>query len=305
MESWDCKDCKSFERGSAQLTFILVCIGFAIDKADAALLPAVYKELCETFDVGPQFLGTITLARGLTQSIVSIAAGPLSRRFDRTRVIGWGIIGWGVATALVGVAGSSTTLLLARAANGAGLGIVIPVAFALVSDLFCPSLRGRAFGAMYFAGHAGALLGAFFATQLAAQQDGWRLAFYIFGAISVLLGAVVLLAARDTMGRAPVVAVSAGSTGRDLLAVVRIRSLQVIIVQGMFGSMPWFALGFFTLWLEILGFSNSTASVIRLLLDLGTCVGTLLSGARPSPESPLLPSRYFTPRHHVCPTQGF
>ena len=262
------------------LTFTLVCLAYATDKADGALLPAVYHELCAEFGVGPQFLGTVTLARGLAQSVVALAAGPLCRKFDRTRVIGLGVLGWALATALVGAARSPAALLAARAVNGAGLGVVIPVAYALASDLYPPSRHGRAFGIMYLSGNLGGLGGALLATELAAHAGpvaGWRVPFYLIALLSMLVGGVVLAAAREPPARRFAARLSAADAASDVVSVLRLRSLQVIVFQGLFGSMPWFALGFLVLWLELLGFPNRTAALLRLAFDTGALAGSVVA----------------------------
>ena len=49
-----------------------------------------------------------------------------------------------------------------------------------------------------------------------------------------------------------------------VLQVVRIRTFQVIVAQGVVGQIPWIAMLFFTLWLELLGFSHKrAASLVR------------------------------------------
>ena len=87
-------------------TFIVVCICFSVDKADQALLPAVYFELCRELGAGPALLSLVTMARGLVQAAVAIFAGPLGNKFSRVRVVGIGCIAWGLATAGVGAARS-------------------------------------------------------------------------------------------------------------------------------------------------------------------------------------------------------
>ena len=55
---------------------LLLCVT-TIDQADEALLPSLYLEVCGALDVGPAFLGAVTLCRGIAQSLASTLAGPL------------------------------------------------------------------------------------------------------------------------------------------------------------------------------------------------------------------------------------
>ncbi|CAK0783950.1 hypothetical protein CVIRNUC_007153 [Coccomyxa viridis] len=65
----------------------------------------------------------------------------------------------------------------------------------------------------------------------------------------------------------------------DVLSVMRIRTFQIIVLQGIVGSMPWNAMVFITLWLQLLGFSDFAASLLMALFALGSALGGLLGGA--------------------------
>ena len=48
--------------------------------------------------------------------------------------------------------------------------------------------------------------------------------------------------------------------------------------QGILGSIPWNALVFFTLWLQLLGFTDFTASLLMATFTGGCALGQLLGG---------------------------
>jgi hypothetical protein len=52
------------------------------------------------------------------------------------------------------------------------------------------------------------------------------------------------------------------------------------VLQGIVGCIPWQAMVFFTLWLQLTGFSNSTASL--LVATFGAGVALVSAGARAS-----------------------
>jgi hypothetical protein len=60
--------------------------------------------------------------------------------------------------------------------------------------------------------------------------------------------------------------------------VARVRTFQIIIAQGAFGNIPWAALPFLTLWLELSCFSHSEAAALVLAFNIGTAFGGLLGG---------------------------
>ena len=49
-------------------------------------------------------------------------------------------------------------------------------------------------------------------------------------------------------------------------------------MQGIVGGMPWNAVGYFTMWLQTLGFSNVPAATLTALFWGGTALGNLIGG---------------------------
>lgn len=64
----------------------------------------------------------------------------------------------------------------------------------------------------------------------------------------------------------------------------------MILVQGALGSMPWYSIGFFVMWLQLSGRTHHASALIRLAFDVGTTIGTVGGGvlndvaARRSPD---------------------
>ena len=53
---------------------------------------------------------------------------------------------------------------------------------------------------------------------------------------------------------------------------------KACMVQGIVGSTPWNAMVFFTLWLQLLGFTDYSASVLMALFAGGCAVGSAVGG---------------------------
>ena len=269
-----------------QPTYLLLLLVIVVDKADMSLVPAVFLEISQEFDAGPALLGTVTLCRGLAQAGVALLAGPLGNRFSRVKITGAGCLLWGVATAGVGSSTTATQLLLARAVNGLGLGLVIPIAQSLVSDLFPSSKLGRAFGLLACCSNIGGTIGAAAATSIADQTlfggvPGWRFVFFVSAVVSCATGLLVMAVGRDPRAHAtdapPPLSIRAALG--EMGDVWRLQSFKVVIAQGVVGTMPWYAFSFLTLWFELLGFSHRTAAGIRMAFDIGCTCGNLIGGA--------------------------
>lgn len=222
------------------LTFTLVLLVAMIDKADVALLPAVYLEVCSEFHAGPALLGLITALRGVVQALVCVVAGPLGSRYNRIHLVAAGCTFWGLTAGLIGASGSLMVLLLARAANGIGIGIVVPLLQSLVADLAPARLHGRAFGLLSFTSMLGGMLGGLLATTLAAWTtgivEGWRLVFYMIAVVSCAMAALLVCLAREPRLQAHSVPLSARAVASEACAVLRVRSFLIILLQGGVGT---------------------------------------------------------------------
>lgn len=168
-----------------------------------------------------------------------------------------------------------------------------PAIQSLVADSTDDTTRGTAFGWLQLTGNLGSLFGGFFALLLASTTvmgiDGWRIAFHFVAIVSVLVGILVRLFAKD-----PHFLTNEGSTadhvsGRtawtelkelvlEAKAVVKISSFQIIVAQGVTGSFPWSALAFAPMWLELMGFSHQKTAVLMTIFAIASSIGGLLGG---------------------------
>ena len=80
-------------------------------------------------------------------------------------------------------------------------------------------------------------------------------------------------AAEEPAGWATILAVWA-----ETKECMRIPTFWVIVLQGVFGSTPWAAWGFSTLWLQLICFRSELAANIRACFTVGNIFGTLFGG---------------------------
>ncbi|THF77276.1 MDR family MFS transporter [Cohnella fermenti] len=113
--------------------------------------------------------------------------GKLSDMYGRKRFYLFGLLIFLIGSALCGTAQNMEQLIAYRAIQGIGGGSLMPIAFAIIFDIFPPEKRGKMtglFGAVFgLSGIMGPLLGAFITDQI-----DWRWIFYInvpFGLLSL------------------------------------------------------------------------------------------------------------------------
>jgi MFS family permease len=112
-------------------------------------------------------------------------------RFSRRKVILGGLHAWSLICAATVLSKNFRHLFFFRAAEGLGETFYFPASTSLISDYHGRRTRSRALGAHQTAVYMGTIGGGFFAGLL-AERYGWRLSFVVFGALGVLLGAVLM-----------------------------------------------------------------------------------------------------------------
>ncbi|CAN6174127.1 unnamed protein product [Urochloa humidicola] len=278
-------------RRSRRATLLLAFAALAMERADAALLPAVYREIGAALQASPTALGSIALSRSVVQTACYPLAAYLAARHDRLTVIALGAFVWAAATFLIGFSTTFPQMAVTAALNGVGLALQIPAIYAFVADSVDGASRGVAFGWLAVAGKAGTVagtsLGLLMAPTSFAGLPGWRLAFLLLGILGAAVGiSIRAFAASDARGRAVPASPAAAKPvrqelqdfAREARAVMRVPSFQVIIAQGLTGSFPWSALLFTPMWLELVGFSHGETAALMTLFKVATSLGALFGG---------------------------
>jgi len=145
----------------------------------APLIPALAIQFHESTD----FLGILVPAYMLPYGISTLFYGPISDRVGRKPVI-LALLGLMVVTiAGVATAHNASQMMMWRVLGGIASGGIVPIALALLGDLFPYEQRGRPLGWMF-----GAIAGGMaFGSSLGALLNpiiGWRAEFFITAGLS-------------------------------------------------------------------------------------------------------------------------
>ncbi|CAA0340812.1 unnamed protein product [Arabidopsis thaliana] len=276
------------------MTLLLVNLAGIMERADESLLPGVYKEVGLALHTDPTGLGSLTLLRSMVQAACYPLAAYMAIRHNRAHVIALGAFLWSSATFLVAFSSTFFQVAVSRALNGIGLALVAPAIQSLVADSTDDANRGTAFGWLQLTANIGSILGGLCSVLIAPLTfmgiPGWRVAFHIVGVISVIVGVLVRVFANDPHFVKDGVDVSNQPGSRkpfctevkDLVreadTVIKIRSFQIIVAQGVTGSFPWSALSFAPMWLELIGFSHGKTAFLMGLFVAASSLGGLFGG---------------------------
>ncbi|KAJ3677303.1 hypothetical protein LUZ60_003027 [Juncus effusus] len=266
-----------------------------MERADEALLPAVYKEVGEALHTTPTGLGSLTMYRSMVQALCYPLAAYVATRYYRCHVIALGAFLWALATFLVAI---STTFVeavaISRGLNGIGLALVIPAIQSLVADSTDDVTRGSAFGWLAFTSFIGSILGGTLSFLLASTTffgiAGWRIAFLLVAIISTIAGFLVWSFAVDplflnndaSLRNKEATRKSTREEVKDLVKVakdvVKIGSFQIFVTQGVAISFPWSAFAFMPMWFELIGFSHEYTAVLMASFFVAFAIGSFFGG---------------------------
>src|SRR5256885_368467 len=148
----------------------------------------------------------VTTAYMLTSTVTVPIYGKLSDIIGRKMVFMWGILVFLIGSALSGAAQSMNELIVFRGLQGLGAGATMPIAFAIVGDLFPPKERGKVQGFTGSVWGLSSIIGPTLGGWI-TDGPGWRWVFYInlpLGLITLAVLAVKMPPLRPTSTRSRV-----------------------------------------------------------------------------------------------------
>lgn len=151
---------------------------------DQTIIATALGKIVEEFNAYDSLSWVIT-AYLLTTTITVPIAGKLSDLFGRRKILLIGVAVFAIGSLLSGLSGSMTELVLLRALQGIGGGIITANAFTIVGDLFAARERGKwqgLIGAVFgFSSIIGPLLGGWLTDgqNLLGFVTDWRWTFFI------------------------------------------------------------------------------------------------------------------------------
>jgi MFS family permease len=161
-----------------------------IDQVDQNILRGVVTPLKHDLGIGDLQIGILLTAYTIVNGLITVPAGYLADRWNRTRTIGHTIVAWSGLTALTAAMPNYGSLLAIRSALGFGQAVTEPSAASLVGDYYPQDQRGKAFSVQQCLLLAGIGVGIGVGGVVGATL-GWRAAFLLVGTPGVLIAVTV------------------------------------------------------------------------------------------------------------------
>ena len=158
--------------------------------ADRQAIFAVFPKLQEEFGFDKVQLGLIGSAFMWVYAAGAPFAGYISDRYSRKDLILGGCLFWSFVTLATGWCSKLWHFVTVRALEGFGETFYFPASMSLTSDYHDKGTRSRALSfhqsSVYIGTIAGSWIGAYF-----AEHHGWRVGFYLFGGLGMVLAVVL------------------------------------------------------------------------------------------------------------------
>lgn len=132
----------------------------------------------------------------LTLAAFVAAGGKLADVFGLRRVFMTGLVTFGVASLAAGFAEGSTWLIAARALQGVGGAVVVPVSLAMITTSFPRDQQGTALGVYGALGGLGLAMGPLLGGVL-TETLSWRWIFWVNPIVVAAIAAVVVIAWKE------------------------------------------------------------------------------------------------------------
>ena len=206
--------------------FVLSAVAF-LDRTNISIAGL---QISQEYGLGNQRLGWIFSAFLIGYSVFQVPAGVLAARFGPRKVLTFGVLWWGFATALTALLPSSIPHALAlligiRFALGAGEAVIYPAANQFVARWFPQQERGFVNGLIFAGVGAGSGLTPPLLSWIITAH-GWRAAFWFSAVVGFVAGGVWWLIARDSPEQHPRISGSEIET-------IRLGLAQTLEIKGM------------------------------------------------------------------------
>ena len=237
------------KRKRESLLWILSAATFMIF-FQAFMVAPLIPRLAALFAVSVETMGLVVPAYLIPYGLATLVYGPLSDRLGRGKIIFGSLLGFIFLTAFTATAKSASEMIVLRLVTGLGASGVVPIALALIGDLFPFQERGRPLGWLFGAMAGGMAFGSTAGVMLEPVIT-WQGLFLGASALGVLMLIFLLpyrfiLASRPS-AQAPTSVRNLVAAYKGLLASVRgRRTYGYVLINAVFhsGVYTWLGLYF-------------------------------------------------------------
>lgn len=168
----------SYASSTGRAVVAAATLGSGMALLDGTVVNVALRSIGTDLDASLAQLQWISNGYLLALASLILLGGALGDRWGRRRVFCIGVVWFGVASLLCGLAPNADVLIAARILQGIGSALLTPGSLAMIQGAFQPADRARAIGAWSGLGSIAAAVGPFLGGAL-IDYASWRWIFFI------------------------------------------------------------------------------------------------------------------------------
>jgi MFS family permease len=181
----------------------LLWIAFFLNQADRQVFNVVLPLLKADLHLSDIQIGSIATAFNLVYALLVPVAGYVGDIFSKKWIVTISILFWSITTMFTGLSNGVLMLVLMRSiSTGGGEAFFGPSNYTLLAN-YHQKTRAFAMSIHQTSYYIGIILSGYVAGYI-GEHYGWRNAFYVFGAVGVLHGIVMIFRLKDKSNFEPV-----------------------------------------------------------------------------------------------------
>jgi MFS family permease len=177
----------------------LLWIAFFLNQADRQVFNVVLPLIKADLHLTDLQIGSIATAFNLVYALLVPLAGHIGDIFSKKWIVTISILFWSIATMFTGLSNGVLMLVIMRSvATGGGEAFFGPANYSLLAQ-YHKGTRAFAMSIHQTSYYIGIILSGYIAGYV-GERYGWRNAFYVFGAVGVIHGIVLIFRLKDKGG---------------------------------------------------------------------------------------------------------
>jgi EmrB/QacA subfamily drug resistance transporter len=189
-------------RKLATWTLVLASLGSFLASLDVVVVATALPALRTSLGASLTDLEWTVNAYNLVCACLMLTGAALGDRFGRRRMFVLGVLVFAAASIAAALAGDATTLILARAVQGAGAAVVLPLSLTLISDAFPAEKRSVAIGIWGGVSGLGVAAGPVVGGAV-VQGISWHWIFWLNVPVALVVAALSAVRLRESRGPRP------------------------------------------------------------------------------------------------------